>query len=229
MDKSQSLPAVHLSVADLEDLESLLEDRITDSSSEVILCFPGGMERRYSSVDEVDGEMLDELDGVTSYALVVHGGEGKCTITGESRGSESHMLYCEGNKSWTNDVQIEINKHLHSIQTTESRLRGQLTRLKVTALAIFAALFVGWALPSIAPQALVHYFPTLLDASIFVVGIFGLLILRFRNWVHPYVWVGSCQTHPTKPRILYLVGGAIVVTAVILIMRHLTGPGPLLR
>lgn len=229
MGKSQRLPAVHLSVADLGDVESLLEDKTTDCSSEVILSFPGGTERQYNSVDEVDSEMLDKLDGTTSYSLVVNGEEGKCTITGESRGSESHMLYCEGDKSWANEVQLEIKKHLHSVQTTESRFREQLTGSKVTALAIFAALFVGWALPSIAPQPIVHYFPTPLDAFFFAVGIFGLSILRFRNWIHPYVWVGSSQTHPTKRRILHLVWWVFVMTTAILAVRWLTEPGVLLQ
>lgn len=223
------LPAVHLSVDDLEQIETLLRKNTTKSEIELVLSLPGGAEQKLHSVDQLNDSFLTNINGSGSYSLSVTGKEGRCTIAGESTNTESHVLYCMGDSDWRGKIQSEIKSYFDSAQTKKSWFRGQLAGARATGVAVSAAVFVGWAASSISPQALVHYFPTLSDAFLFFIGTFGLLIVRYRNWVHPYIWIRHGRHHPTRSRVGMLAIAATLVTFVVLVFRWSAGPGPFLR
>ena len=223
------LPAVHLSVDDLERIEKLMKENTDNGRIELILSFPGGVEQKLSSVDQINSSFLTNLDGSISYSLSVVGEEGKCTVAGESVGTESHMLYGVGDPDWKVQIRNEVREYINSIQTTRSYLRGQLRGVGADGVTMLATLFIGWAISSITPQPIIHYFPTLLDAFVFFIGAFGLLIVRYRNWVHPYIRVGYQRAHPTKRRASILCIVAFVSTLVLLMLRLMVEPGPFLR
>lgn len=229
MNTIKKLPAVHLWIQDLETVEKLLRENTTNCRTAITLSLSGGVEKEYHSLTEINVTTLDNIGGSNSYVLSASGEEGECTIAGESDGTESHVLYCEGDPDWESVILSEIPEYIESIQTDKSRLRDQLVGQKVAVLATLAALFAGWALPSIAPQPLVHYYPTLSDGFVFSLGLFGLSVLRFRNWIHPYVRVGSNHSYPTERRILSIVISVVVFTSTVLLLRFLLESGPLLN
>lgn len=229
MNSSKQLPAVHLSIQDLKNIEKLLREKTTNCQTTFNLSLSGGVEKEYHSLNEINTTTLDNIGGSNSYVLSAIGEEGECTIAGESDGTESHVLYCDGDPDWVKMILSEIPEYLKSIQTAKSHLRDQLVGEKVAVLATLAALFAGWALPSIAPQPVVHYFPTLSDGFIFAIGLFGLSVLRFRNWIHPYVRISSSQSHPTERRLTSMIFCVLAFTVFVLLVRYLLGPGPLLN
>jgi hypothetical protein len=229
MTETKKLPAVHLSVDDLEKIEELLREKMTNCETEIVLSFPGGIERQFDSIDQISRDVLTDIGGLNSYTLSVTGVESYCLIAGESTGTESHRLYCRGDPGWIEEIQRELVDYLCSIQTKESRLREWLTGIRAGGVTVLAALFVGWAVAAIAPQSISHYFPKLSDAIIFSIGVFGLFVVRFRNWLHPYIWIGYNRSHPTKKRAVKLGAASILLTATVLMSRYLMGPGPFLR
>ena len=229
MINSETLPAVHLSVDELEKIERLLRENTTDCEIEIVLSLPGGVDQRFNSASQIETDLLADIAGSDSYSISVDGKEGQCTIAGESSGTESHMMYCRGNDDWYSEVRNRVKSYVRSNQTAWSQLRSELTGGKATAAAVIGAFFVGWALTVVAPQSIVHYFPTPVDALIFSVGTFGLLIVRFRNWVHPYVQISHKESHPSKRRIAKIGLTTLAITLFIVILRGLVGPGPFIR
>ena len=227
--ENKELPAVHLSVDELEKVEDLLRENTTKCEIEIVLSLPGGVDQTFHSVGQINTSVLADVAGPNSYSLSATGKEGQCTIAGEGIETESHMLYCVGDSDWRDKIKHGVVEQLNSVQTTKSRLRGQITGIRATGVAVLAALFVGWAVAAVAPQSVVHYKPTFSDAFIFSLGIFGLLIVRFRNWAHPYIWIGHDRSFPTKQRIEKLGLGAILLTFAVLTFRWLLEPGPFLR
>ena len=226
--ENKELPAVHLSVDELEMIEDLLKENTTKCDIEIVLSLPGGIDQTFHSVGQLNSSVLADIGGSNSYSLSVTGEEGRCAIAGESIETESHMLYCVGDSDWRDKIKYGVVEYLNSVQTTKSRLRGQITGIRATGVAVLAALFVGWAVAAVAPQSVVHYNPTFSDGFVFSLGIFGLLIVRFRNWVHPYIWIGQDRSFPTKQRIKKLGIGTILLTFAILTFRWLLEPGPFL-
>lgn len=227
--ENKELPAVHLSIDELKEIEELLRENTTNCKTEIILSLPGGVERKYHSVSQIDSTVLADVGGSNSYSLSIVGEEGRCMIAGESTGIASHMLYCAGPPDWRDKIQYSVMEYLNSVQTIKDHLRSRLTGKSATTVAVLASLFVGWAVAAVAPQSVIHYFPKLLDAIIFTLGIFGLLIIRFRNWVHPYILIGHGSSYPTKRRIELLAAYAVLITFCILVFRWLIEPGPFLR
>jgi len=227
--ETNELPAVHLSIDQLEAVESLLRENTTKCEMEIVLSLPGGVDQKFHSVEQIDSSVLADAAGSNSYTLTVTGEEGRCTIAGESTGTESHMLYCIGEADWRDKIKRETKEYFNSVQTAESRLRGKIAGVRATGAAVLAALFVGWAATAVAPQSVVNYYPTLLDAIVFSIGVFGLLIVRFRNWVHPYIWIEHDRSFSTKLRIGALGIATILITFAILTVRYLIEPGPFLR
>ena len=229
MSQNVQLPAVHLSLDELEGLEELLRENTSNCEVEIVLTLPGGVEERFESVNHIDTTVFANVAGSDAYTLSVIGDEGKCTIGGESTKSESHMIYCTGDSDWRDTIQCRVKEYLYSVQSIGSWLREPLAGKRATAVAVFGALFVGWAIADIAPQSIVHYYPTIGDVVTFALGIFVLLLVRFRNWAHPYVLIEYNQSHPTKERMRDLGVYVVLITTSTLILRWWMGPGPLLR
>ena len=149
MSKNKQLPAVHLSLDELEGLEELLRENTSNCEIEIVLTLPGGVEERFESVDHIDTTVFANVTGSDAYTLSVIGDEGRCTIGGESTKSESHMIYCTGDPDWRDTIQCRVKQYLYSVQSIGSWLREPLAGKRATAVAVFGALFVGWAIADI--------------------------------------------------------------------------------
>ena len=229
MSNGKELPAVHLSLDELRGLEELLRENTSNCEIEIVLSLRGGVEKRFNSVDQIDTTVFANISGSDAYTLSVAGDEGRCTIGGESTKSESHMIYSTGEPDWRNTIEYRVKQYLYSVQSKESWLREPLAGKRATVVAVLGALFVGWAIADIAPQSIVHYYPTIGDVLTFALGVFVLLLVRFRNWVHPYVLIEYNQPHPTKERMANLAMYVVFIAISILMLRWWMGPGPLLR
>jgi hypothetical protein len=138
-------------------------------------------------------------------------------------------MYCRGEDTWKNQIQLDVMEFLESVQTDKSELRSILSGGRSTVAAVVAAFFVGWALTAVAPQSVVHYYPNITDAVIFTLGSFGLMVVRFRNWIHPLVKISDVRSHPTNYRLDKLAVTAVLLTIIIMLVRCVLEGGPFIR